>query len=274
MGESSLGLAAWERQSQGMKSAHQHLDLELNYVLSGTMRYLVGGRIVTLPPLRLCLLWGGVPHQMLPALEPVDALWVTIPLTTVLRWSLPETLTRPLLARGFIVDPLPRSTDLEQLRQWVDDLKTPTLGEIVQLELEARLRRLARGFVEPFAEHPVAPQSEGALAAVEAMAHFISQNFQDSLGVAVIAAPAHLHPNYAMTLFRRHTGLTISQYLTLQRIAHAQRLLLTTDTPLAQIALESGFRSLSRFYEAFREQTGSSPRRFRLRLELAKKEPM
>jgi AraC-like DNA-binding protein len=272
MEEKSLGLAAWERQSHGMQSAHQHLDLELNYVLSGTMRYLVGGRIVTLPPLRLCLLWGGVPHQMLPSTQVVEALWVTIPLTAVLRWSLPETLIRPLLATGFIADPAPRSTDLEQLRQWVDDLKTPTLGEIVLLELEARLRRLARGLVEPLAEPTATTPSEGTLAAVEAMAHFISQNFQNPIGVTAVAEPAHLHPNYAMTLFRRHVGLTISQYLTLQRIAHAQRLLLTTDMPILEIALESGFSSVSRFYEAFRQQTGNSPRRFRLRMELSEKE--
>lgn len=265
MEERSLGLAAWERLSHGMPTAHQHLDLELNYVLSGTMRYLVGGRIVELPQQQLCLLWGGVPHQMLPSQPAVEALWVTVPLATVLRWSLPETLQRPLLATGFIADPAPRATDQALLRQWIEDLADPTLREIVLLEIEARLRRLARGLVEPMTDMAGATQSEGSLIAVEAMARFIAHHFQDPLRVAQITATAHLHPNYAMTLFRQHTGLTILQYLTLQRLAHAQRLLLTSDTPIAEIALESGFGSLSRFYEAFQQQIGSSPRQFRLR---------
>jgi AraC-like DNA-binding protein len=116
---------------------------------------------------------------------------------------------------------------------------------------------------EPSRDVVIAPGDRG-LAAVEAMAGFISRSFRESVGVPEIAEAVYLHPNYAMTLFRRHTGMTLSQYLVLQRVAHAQRLLATTDIPLSEIAFSSGFGSVSRFYEAFRQQTGSSPRRFRL----------
>jgi AraC-like DNA-binding protein len=95
------------------------------------------------------------------------------------------------------------------------------------------------------------------------MAQFILRNFQEDIGIAQIAAGAHLHPNYAMTLFRRHTGMTLSHYLTLQRVAHAQRRLATSDAPIQAIAYESGFGSVSYFYEAFRQKTGTTPRRFR-----------
>jgi len=65
-------------------------------------------------------------------------------------------------------------------------------------------------------------------------------------------------------------GMTLSQYLTLQRVAHAQRRLATSGDVIQEIALDSGFGSVSRFYEAFRQQTGNSPRRFRLQMESAK----
>lgn len=282
--EGTFGLAAWSGQSRGMLAAHQHLDLEINYVLSGTMRYLVGGRIAELPSQRLCLLWGGVPHQMIRDRQIVEAIWVTVPLASVLGWGLPDLLTRPLLATGFIADPAPRPGDIALLHQWLDDLVTfgrrPAIGSeaapvcrIVLLEIEARLRRLALELSH------LSNQTEGIsvgsnatthsdqkLVAVEAMAQFISRNFQNNIGVTEIAEPAHLHPNYAMTLFRGHTGMTISQYLTLQRVAHAQRLLVTTSETIPDIAISSGFGSVSRFYEAFRQQTGNSPRRFRLHL--------
>jgi AraC family transcriptional regulator, melibiose operon regulatory protein len=262
----SMGLDAWQGESRGMAMAHQHLDLELNYILKGTMRYLVGGRIVELPQHQLCLLWGGVPHQMIRNPEPVEAIWVTIPLADILRWSLPETLTRPLLATGFIADPAPHPGDRAQLQQWVEDLSEPGSAEIVLLEIEARLRRLARRLSQNQAPHNTATHSDRSLIAVEAMAHFITQRFQDEIHMKEIAAQAYLHPNYAMTLFRQHTGLTLSQYLTLQRISHAQQLLLTTDIAIAEIALRSGFGSVSRFYEAFRQQTKTTPRHFRQHL--------
>ncbi|MES2458945.1 MAG: helix-turn-helix domain-containing protein [Armatimonadota bacterium] len=287
-----LGLAAWVGQTHGMTGVERHLDLEINYVLSGPMRYLVGGRIVTLPPRHLCLIWGGVPHQMLLNNETTEAIWVMIPADTVLRWGLPDRLIHPLLATGFVVDPAPRPGDLDQLRQWLDDL--PVLEErktagsplntaegIVLLEIEVRLRRIAQALDRgpgldtdavpipitlPGHQPDSAAHYEKGLAAVEAMAQFITRNFQNVVTFADIAEQAHLHPNYAITLFRRHTGMTPGQYLVLQRVAHAQRLLATTSTSIEEIAFDSGFGSASRFYEAFRKQTGNSPRRFRLHM--------
>ena len=268
-----------------MMSAHRHLDLEINYVLSGTMRYLVGGRIVELPLCRLCLLWGGVLHQMIRSPQAAQVIWITVPLDVVLRWGLPDRLIRPLLAAGLITDPISRAGDLGLLHQWINDLPglrepratdaaTKEAGDVTLLEIEARLRRFAQS-LRTETQTPTdtvtdqdtsSAHGDRGLAAVEAMAQFISRNFQNDIGVAEIAEPAHLHPNYAMTLFRRHTGMTLSQYLTLQRVAHAQRLLATTGDPIHEIALGSGFGSVSRFYEAFRQQTGNSPRRFRLHL--------
>ncbi|MBC8101041.1 MAG: helix-turn-helix domain-containing protein [Cytophagales bacterium] len=295
--EGTLGLAAWTGQSHGMASAHRHLDLEINFVLSGTMRYLVGGRLVDRPPHRLCLLWGGVPHQMIRSRQTPEVIWVTVPLAGILRWGLPDHLIRPLLAAGFLADPAPRSGDLDLLNQWLSDLpgrgerqasgsEADPAGGIVLLEIEARLRRFAQSLSHPLAaplgtdlgaaETGRTPEGSGGsatahhdrgLAAVEAMAQYLSRHFRDDIGVADIARSAHLHPNYAMTLFRRHTGMTLTRYLTLQRVAHAQRLLATTDDPIQEIAFGSGFQSISRFYEAFRQQTGNSPYRFRLHLQ-------
>jgi AraC-like DNA-binding protein len=263
--EKTMGLAGWSGLSHSMTSAHRHLDLEINYVVAGTMTYLVGGRIVTLPPRCLCLLWGGIPHQLIRSLRAAEAIWLTIPLTTVLRWGLPHRLMRFLLAEDYCSDPAPQPGDLDLLQQWLGDL--PSRGDcrpgniesnagmqIVMLEVEARLRRLARAFPPSSAEpphHDAAAHSDHGMAAVEAMAQFILQNFREAIGVAEIASGAHLHPNYAMTLFRRHTGMTLSQYLTLQRVAHAQRRLATSDAAIQEIAFESGFGSVSRFYEVF-----------------------
>ena len=281
--EEALGLSGWAGQSRGMASAHRHLDLEINYVLAGTMTYLVGGKIIDLPLRHLCLLWGGVPHQMIRSPRVVEAIWVTIPLTTVLRWGLPERLVRPLLTTGFLADAAPRSGDLDLLHQWLGDLPgrsegrpspaaaDPAAVEIALLEIEARLRRFALGLSRlsssesEISNHPAAHSDRG-LAAVETMARFIARNFRDAIGIVEIAGEAHLHPNYAMTLFRRHVGMTLSQYLILQRVAYAQRQLATSDDAIEVIALDSGFGSVSRFYEAFRQQTGNSPRRFRLQM--------
>ncbi len=68
-----------------------------------------------------------------------------------------------------------------------------------------------------------------------------------------------------MRLFRRACGSTLVEHVTFHRIAHAQRLLATTNAKVIDVANESGFPSPSRFYTAFRAVCGQTPKEFRRR---------
>ena len=77
---------------------------------------------------------------------------------------------------------------------------------------------------------------------------------------------ARLHPNYAMTLFRQFVGLTINEAIQRHRLNIAQSLLIATDKPVAAIAFETGFGSLSAFYAAFEKRFHATQRGFRLKM--------
>ncbi len=66
-----------------------------------------------------------------------------------------------------------------------------------------------------------------------------------------------------MALFQRTFGTTLVKYITEHRLSHAQRLLVTTEESILNIAMNSGFGSLSRFNEAFRQALGCTPREYR-----------
>ncbi|QEG00464.1 Melibiose operon regulatory protein [Stieleria maiorica] len=57
--------------------------------------------------------------------------------------------------------------------------------------------------------------------------------------------------------------MTLNTLITRHRVAETQRLLVTSDEQILNIALESGFDSLSRFNRAFKDVTGTKPRSFR-----------
>ena len=101
------------------------------------------------------------------------------------------------------------------------------------------------------------------LSRAERMAAFIAQNYTEALDAEAIGEHAGLHPNYAMALFQRTFGTTLSAHITQHRLSHAQRLLVTTKDTVASIAFGSGFGSLSRFNEAFRKSFGCTPREYR-----------
>jgi AraC-like DNA-binding protein len=63
--------------------------------------------------------------------------------------------------------------------------------------------------------------------------------------------------------FGRSTGMTIGSFLAQMRLMSASELLLTTDSTIAAVAAQVGYKSESAFGRAFRVATGESPARFR-----------
>ena len=95
---------------------------------------------------------------------------------------------------------------------------------------------------------------------------FIAQHYREPLDVRAIADHAKLHPKYLMRVFRKQSGASIWEYLLRLRVSHAQRLLITTDLKVLDVAMESGFSSVAPFYAAFaRHSAGLRPLEYRHR---------
>jgi AraC-like DNA-binding protein len=263
--------ARLQKPPEPMGRIHHHHEVELNYVFRGGITYLHRGTVRRLESKRLAVFWGSTPHSLV-AVDPyTEMAWITVPLAWVWSWGLPERFVRELMHGNWWYAP-PNFGERFQVRAWVKELSNPTRPQQrrLLLELEACFLWLAEQ------ESPVRPDSpsrwgEGestvSLQKVERMAKCMAERFQENLTVADIAKAANLHPNYAMPLFRRHCGVTIRDYLLQYRMTHAQRLLLTTDQKVIDVALASGFSSQSSFYAAFVRLVKDTPQAFRSRME-------
>lgn len=259
-----FGLAVWEGNMQEMRGAHRHVELELNLLTRGAVTYLFGGRRVRLGAGQLLVFWGALPHA-LTELEPgTRCVWLTLPLPLFLRFNLPETLSGPLLHGDALLEPRPNKTDDRRLFGcWLGYAPSGEERRILELELEARLRRLALALRRQRA--PEAPH-EAHTAPAAALAAFVSEHYQETLTLAAAARAVGLNPTYAAGLFKRTFGMTVLEYLTQHRLAHAQRLLATTDKGVLEVALEAGFGSSSRFYAVFTKSCGETPKAYRKRV--------
>jgi AraC-like DNA-binding protein len=70
---------------------------------------------------------------------------------------------------------------------------------------------------------------------------------------------SHFH-----ALFKEETGETFVSYLSSLRCARAAELLCSTDRPIVDVAMDSGFNNLSHFYHVFKRHYGVTPRHYRL----------
>lgn len=80
-----------------------------------------------------------------------------------------------------------------------------------------------------------------------------------ALTIGDVAAECRLTPSHFARAFRRSAGIAPHQYLSQLRIEEAKRLMTTTQLPLADIALISGFGDQSYFTRVFSRHVGSSP---------------
>ncbi len=247
-----------------MPAFHRHKEVELNWVASGEMTYLFGGARIVLGPGRLAAFWAAIPHRVIHLAPGTQFYCVHLPLSLFLRWRLPGGLTERLLGGEMVREPEAADRDRLQFEQWQRDMKDPApeVRHAVHLELEARLCRLARRLAPAGAALPPAVDGH-ALSKVEEMAGWMGEQYAEPISAADVAHAVGLHPKYAMSLFRRHCGMTLGDYLTQQRVSQAQRLLVTTDRKIIDIAFAAGFGSVSRFYEAFTRACGQSPRAYR-----------
>lgn len=247
-----------------MQEAPAHGDVELNFVYGGGLRYFMGGRFIDVGSGTLSVFWGALPHQIVEVEPKSEFMYVRVPLVTLLRWNLGSAFVRKVLGGEVVIDPQSPAWDADLTRRWITDASSadPVLLHSCELEVEARLRRLAAKRQQKAA--PRSPEHK-ARKQVEAITAFLAENYKDDISTADIGRAISLHPNYAMTLFRRECGMSIWQYLIRLRLSHAQLMLLTTDKTVLAIALESGFGSLARFYAAFTRECAMSPGEFRKR---------
>ncbi len=246
-----------------MPTAHSHNDIELNFVVDGSITYRFGGNQMVFQTGSIYVFWATIPHFIAQHATGTHFFAVHLPVANFLQWRLPSPITQGVLAGNLLAFPDCDERFCLLLFEKIHCHIQSGAGEektIALLEIEACLRTLA--LASPSAQpEPVSAQMGND--SVDQMIGCIIQNFQEPLTVAQIADVVHLHPNYAMQLFRKCTGRTIVAYLTQYRVAQAQQLLLTSDQSIADIALASGFSSLSRFYAAFREICHDSPKHYR-----------
>ena len=93
--------------------------------------------------------------------------------------------------------------------------------------------------------------------------NYIDSHRSDDLTVEKLAELAGLSKFHFERLFTSYMGISCYQYITKRRILMAKELLGDTDLSVMDIALRSGFFSLSTFNRVFKDVNGCSPTEFR-----------
>lgn len=96
----------------------------------------------------------------------------------------------------------------------------------------------------------------------ETVSHILV-NLHEELSVSMLASLANQNIDHFSRTFKAYTGERPAKYIIEKRIERAQYLLATSRISYSEIALQTGFDSLSYFSKTFKKLTGMSPRTYK-----------
>jgi len=142
------------------------------------------------------------------------------------------------------------------------------LGDRESAELHGRASRSAKDALR-WIRHVVdkaidyAYSLEHSPSVVEQAKLYIRQHLSDMISREDVANHVYLNPDYLTRVFKRETGMSISDYLLEQRLEVAAELLAGTELPVSVVAVRIGYANFSHFSRMFKKCKGMNPLEYR-----------
>ncbi len=96
---------------------------------------------------------------------------------------------------------------------------------------------------------------------------YVAENYSLSITTLEVANLCNMSYSYFSRSFKKIMHKSFSEYLNYVRITEAEKLLLTTDMNITEIAVSVGFSTSSYFIQQFKNFKSSSPKQYKIRFE-------
>lgn len=246
---------------------HNHNCLEINLCLKESGCYLIGGERYELHTGDICIINNQEYHM---AVNQGGLLLKVLVFDPVLVWTGCKTdylYLQAFFERGetrppFLLAGQPITREITALlkeieKEWED--KKPGYQLLIKADLLKLLARIYRYYVEA---EPLGDDGNCSWknhhSIVEAV-DYINAHFSQPLTLGQMARRVHMSEHYFSGIFSRVMHMPFSRYVQERRLSQAGMLLKTTDRSVTEVAMMTGFGSVSYFNQSFKKKYGVAP---------------
>ena len=206
-----------------------------------------------------------VENKLLNSMKTGDDQTANLLIDEVFRRNFKDNTISAGLARCFIIDI--ESTIIKGVHELLDTADSGILDEIMSIETlvyNERLKEKIQDIIRKICEQVRLGVGKDNKYVVVKMKKFIDENYTNpDLSISVIAEHVGLNPTYATTVFKKHMGNAILNYLTHQRVEAAKILLARPDITIEEISNKVGYMYWRTFTRMFKKTVGVSPSEYR-----------
>ena len=247
---------------------HWHDEFEIIYVRSGFLAVSISGESYIGKTGDAFVVSPGNLHLMGSQTGTVDYYTFLFPLKYISFRTddmLDEKLLEPLNSGHLMICPRVKDTAKELCEQLIEiyeakkdesESKITTQVRTKIILLQFILEMWERGFV-------IENDKSGRNTVEKEIISYVQQNFKEKISLKEFGEQFHLSEKYISRYFKEHFHITLSQYITHLRLEYAKQLLQDTDTPVTEIAMQSGYQNVSYFIRSFKKTYGVSPLKYR-----------
>jgi AraC-like DNA-binding protein len=121
-------------------------------------------------------------------------------------------------------------------------------------------------YLADFASRCAIASSREEPTAVASAKEFVQSHVEESVTLAQVAQHVHVSPFYFCKLFKKATGMTLTEYVARVRVEKAKTLLVDRSLRISEVVYAAGFGSIPRFNSVFKRYVGMPPTQYRAAL--------
>ena len=159
------------------------------------------------------------------------------------------------------------------MRPYIQALLQDIASELIHQKpgyLLAAMTKLAEFFIAVLRLQPEGPvvsfparHSNPKYQKVDEVAHYIVEHCTEQISLEDLAGRFYINKFYLSRIFKEVTSFTINDYLNVNRIKKAHRLLLETDDSITSIAEQLGYENITYFERVFKKYRNMTPLKYR-----------
>jgi AraC-like DNA-binding protein len=241
---------------QKCNGLHKHEAAEIIFIQEGKVNFVLNGQIYNVKRGDLLLINSNIEHETVSC---VDSSLKGFSLTF-------SSLHLSQLPEGFLIpsDEMPILNVQDQhitIQKYIEDIheefqnNAPGSQEIISSLLTTLIIKILRFLCSN--------NSDQYASISEKVKKYISENYNRDISLNELANIVFINPYHLAHTFKDEAGISPIQYLITYRIEVAKTLLLSTNSPISEIASKVGYPNPNYFNLLFKKFTGYSPGKFR-----------
>ncbi len=145
----------------------------------------------------------------------------------------------------------------------IENLSSQFIKKINHATSEKDVLYLHRELIRKYCQLVQTHSLKGYSPIIQKVLTHISSNLSGDLTLNTQASLLNVNPSYLSALFKKETGMTLTEYVKQKRIKHAVFLLTNTDLQIQVVAQCCGIADVNYFTKVFKKQLGKTPKEYR-----------